>query len=203
MATTLTIALAVVIVVPALVGYWRDPRRGMLALAGTLLGATLADFWAARWGQELAASLGGKPRVLALFTGYGALALGALLIGYGAGELLPPPPARPSLPRRLLGALLGLLNGVLIAGYVLRLAAETDAGFEQELRGVALARLVLDGLPLLFLALAAVLAALILARRMLLLIRQLAARPAPPPQQPTPPAAPPQPSPPKEVQRKG
>jgi hypothetical protein len=172
MTLALTIALAVTIATPALVGYWREPRRGLLALGGTLLGATLASFWAARWGQDMARALGGSPATPTLFISLGLLLAGALLIGYGGGVLLPAAGTRLTLPRRLLGMLLGLLNGVLLAGYALRYAAEASPGFAEELIGVPLAELVRDGLPLLFLGLALVLALLILARRVVLLVRR-------------------------------
>jgi uncharacterized membrane protein required for colicin V production len=181
MALALTIALAVTIAIPALVGYWRDPRRGVLSLAGTLLGATLASFWAARWGQDLARSLGGSESTMTLFISLGLLLAGSLVIGYGSGVLLPPNP-KMSFPRRLLGVLLGLLNGVLLAGYALRYAADSSAGFAEELIGIPLAELVREGLPLLFLGLAVTLAALILARRVVQLLRR-------PPRQPHAPAA--------------
>lgn len=178
MSLALTIALAVTILTPALVGFWRDPRRGVLALAGTLLGATLAGFWAGPWGESMARSVGGEPAVDGLFISLALLLGGALLIGYGAGDLLPPPPAKPTMPRRLLGMLLGLLNGVLLAGYALRYATLSSPAFAEELIGVPLAEAVRDGLPLLFLALAAALALIILARRVVFMLRR--PRPAAP-----------------------
>lgn len=189
MTLALTIALAVTIVTPALVGYWREPRRGVLALAGTLLGATLASFWAARWGAGLAQALGGSPAAMTLFVSLGLLLVGSLLIGYGSGVLLAPQ-GRLAFPRRLLGMLLGLLNGVLLAGYALRYAADSSPAFAEELIGVPLAEAVRDGLPLLFLGLAAALALLILARRAMLLLRRPAAPKAPPASVPAPTPAP-------------
>ncbi len=205
MALALTLAVAVAIFVPALVGYWREPRRGVVALAGTLLGATLADFWAARWGRDLARSLGGDESALTFVLSAALLAASALVIGYGGGVLLPPGRGRPGVPARLLGALLGLLNGGLIAGYTLRYSAAASPGFAAEMRTIPLAEIVHDGLPLFFLGLAAVLATMIIVRRVIQLARRprpqpapaaAAAQPAPPPSRPA--AAPP----PKEVQRK-
>jgi hypothetical protein len=187
MALTLTIAVAVAILVPALVGYWRDPRRGVLSLAGTLLGATLAQFWAARWGAELAGS-GVDAGAATFVLSCTLLVASALLIGYGSGVLLPPAPARAPLPRRLLGVLLGLLNGGLLAGYTLRYAAAASPGFAEELLTIPLAEAVHNGLPLFFLGLAVVLAAMIITRRAVQLMRR--PRPATPMAAPvaTPPA---------------
>jgi uncharacterized membrane protein required for colicin V production len=198
MALALTIALAVTIAVPALVGYWRDPRRGLFALAGTLLGATLAGFWAAPWGRAFAEAFDGSEATMTLFISLALLLGGALVIGYGAGVLLPPP-GKTAFPRRLLGVLLGLLNGVLLAGYTLRYAAESSAGFAEELIGIPLAEYIIAGLPLLFLGLALALAAVILARRALQLMRRPKPAPAPDPVQPAAPAPTPAG---KEAQRK-
>lgn len=178
MSLALTIALAVAILTPALVGLWRDARRGVLALAGTLLGDTLAAFWAAPWGEAMSRAVGGEAAVNQLFISLALLLVSSLLIGYGAGDLLPPAPAKQTMPRRLLGALLGLLNGVLLAGYALRYATISSPAFAEELIGVPLAEAVRDGLPLLFLGLAATLAAIILARRLVLLLRRPRAAPA-------------------------
>ena len=54
MALAFTIVIALVLVVLGLVGYIRDLRRGLLALIGTLAGASLVSFWAAPWGLALA-----------------------------------------------------------------------------------------------------------------------------------------------------
>src|SRR5258705_8328703 len=56
MALAFTIVIALVLVVLGLVGYIRDLRRGLLALIGTLAGASLVSFWAAPWGLALAGS---------------------------------------------------------------------------------------------------------------------------------------------------
>src|SRR5262245_5610875 len=57
-AMALKIALGAAVALMAVLGYVgfrRDLRRGVLALAGTLLGAILVGFWGASWGQSLAA----------------------------------------------------------------------------------------------------------------------------------------------------
>src|SRR5215213_2036263 len=64
MALAFTIVIALVLVVLGLVGYIRDLRRGLLALIGTLAGASLVSFWAAQWGQALAGRVGGDPQRL-------------------------------------------------------------------------------------------------------------------------------------------
>src|SRR6185436_19820085 len=55
MALNITIGAALILIVLlGVVGFRRDARRGVLALAGTLLGAIVVGFWAAQWGQALA-----------------------------------------------------------------------------------------------------------------------------------------------------
>ena len=181
MPIALTIAIAVTILVPAFVGYWREPRRGVLALSGTLLGATLADFWAARWAGDIARNTGWEQPTLTFVISATLLITSALLIGYGSGVLLPPATHTP-VPRRLLGALLGLLNGGMLAGYMLRYASASSPGFAEELLTIPLADLVRSALPLFFLGLAVVLALMIVGRRVLQFARRARPRRAPPTQ---------------------
>jgi hypothetical protein len=90
----------------------------------------------------------------------------ALVVGYGGGLLLGHAKERASFSRRLVGALLGLLNGALIIGYVLRFATaqQPESGFATTVRNTLLARVFHDGLPLLFLGIAIVVGVLVLLR---------------------------------------
>jgi uncharacterized membrane protein required for colicin V production len=180
MALVLTVVVTLVLVLLGLVGYWRDPRRGVLALAGTLLGAILVGFWGEPWGQDLAKRFGGDPRALTFAVSSAAFLFAALVVGYGGGTLLGQIKERPSFPRRLAGALLGLINGALIVGYILRFATGTNPSLGETVQGTPLARLFHDGLPLLFLAVTIVTAALVLVRALLLAAGAWRARPAQP-----------------------
>jgi hypothetical protein len=162
----LTIALGTAAVLTALLGYVgfrRDLRRGVMALAGTLLGAILVGFWGDSWGQSLATRLGGSPQRMAFVASSLGFVLTVLIIGYGGGLLLGSQERAP-FPRRLAAALLGILNGALVAAYLLRFGTLADAGFSEEVQAWAPARVLHDGLPLLFLGVAGVAAALVLVR---------------------------------------
>jgi Colicin V production protein len=145
------------------VGFRRDLRRGVMALAGTLLGATLIGFWADSWGQFLVARLGGDPQRMVFVASSLGFLLTVLIVGYGGGLLLGPKERAP-FPRRLAAALLGVLNGALVAAYLLRFGALADGGFREEVQAWQPARLLHDGLPLLFLVVAGVAAVLVLVR---------------------------------------
>ncbi|HEX5692419.1 MAG TPA: CvpA family protein [Roseiflexaceae bacterium] len=149
------------------VGFRRDLRRAVLALAGTLLGATMAGFWAAPWSQSLASRFadGTSPRLLFAVSSLIFL-ICALVVGYGGGSLLGPQ-ERGHVPRRIAGALLGVLNGALWAAYLLRFASADDAGVREVIQSWLPTRVLHDGLPLLFLLVTAVLALLIIVRALI------------------------------------
>jgi hypothetical protein len=85
-----TIIIALVLVVLALVGYIRDLRRGLVALIGTLAGASLVSFWAAPWAQGLAGSfIGGDTQRLIFIVSC------ALLLWSGAGATSSGPTSGP------------------------------------------------------------------------------------------------------------
>src|SRR5215213_5211498 len=97
--------------------------RGLLALIGTLAGASLVSFWAAPWAQALSGSfLGGDTQRLIFIVSCALLLWSALVVGYGGGMLLTRTKDRLPFQQRLAGALLGLLNGVLIVAFLLRFA---------------------------------------------------------------------------------
>ncbi len=150
-----TIIIALVLVVLGLVGYIRDLRRGLLALIGTLAGASLVSFWAAPWAQALAGSfLGGDPQRLIFIVSCALLLWSALVVGYGGGMLLTRVKDRLTFQQRLAGALLGLLNGVLIVAFLLRFAITSQPSLATMIQASPLAKILFDGLPLLFLGLA-------------------------------------------------
>ena len=141
----LDLLLIVVLIMFIPIGLWRGVLREWVALIGIALGLLLANEWAGPWGGDLAAQTGLKPEMGAFIVG-AALFLGAtLLIGYGGGAALP---FRPDLTwtNRLLGALIGLGNGVLILSGMLRLMQRHlfDDQPDSLLLGTALSRFLID-----------------------------------------------------------
>jgi uncharacterized membrane protein required for colicin V production len=120
LAQTFDVLLALVLVMFAPLGLWRGALREWLTLAGVLLGAALAAEWAAPLGDRLAARAGLDPKVAAFTVAALFFALVTLLVGYGIGATLPYR-ADLSWLNRLLGALLGFGNGLLIVGSALRI----------------------------------------------------------------------------------
>ena len=175
MALALTVGISVVLVVLALVGYMRDLRRGTIALLGTLAGAVLVDFWGARWGASLASRLveGDQSRTT-LIVSCLLFLWSALVVGYGGGMLLARPKERP-VGQRMAGALLGLVNGLLIAGFLLRYATEQQAGFATTVKADLLANLINTAMPWLFLGAAAIVTVLVLGRGLMGLLGRSAA----------------------------
>jgi hypothetical protein len=200
MALAFTIIIVLVLAVLGLVGYIRDSRRGLVALIGTLVGALLVDFWAAQWGQGLAGRfVGADPQRMTFIVSCVLLLWGALIVGYGSGMQLARAKEHPSFPQRLAAALLGVLNGVLIVAFLLRFAVASQPAFAATVQASPLARILYDGLPLLFLGAAAISTLVILTRG----IVRFAARRAAPIAPATPPATPPAVSPSTPTQRIG
>jgi uncharacterized membrane protein required for colicin V production len=126
---TLTIVLAATIVVLTLVGLVRGVRRGLLALAGTLLAAVLVELWNERLVEWLRSTLRPEQPALPVFLLITSLFLfTALIVGYGGSVLLPRPDPQAkqaaAIVDRPIGALLGALNGALIGSYLLRYAED-------------------------------------------------------------------------------
>ncbi|HEU5103093.1 MAG TPA: CvpA family protein [Roseiflexaceae bacterium] len=177
MALAFTIVIVLVLVLLGLVGYIRDSRRGLVALIGTLAGALLVDFWAAQWGQALASRfVGADPQRITFVVSCALLLWGVLLIGYGGGMQLARPKERAVFAQRLAAALLGVLNGVLIVAFLLRFAVASQPAFVATIQASPIARLLYDGLPLLFLSAAAISTLVVLARGVVLVATR---RPAP------------------------
>jgi hypothetical protein len=126
---TLTIVLGVVVVLFGLLGLVRGVRRGVVALAGTLLAAVLVDLWREPLALWLRESVGPERPALPTFALVAALfMLTALIVGYGGSVLLPrPDPQAKKISPVLdvpIGGLLGALNGALIVSYLLRYAEQ-------------------------------------------------------------------------------
>jgi len=181
MALAFTIVIALVLVVLGLVGYIRDLRRGLLALIGTLAGVSLVSFWAAPWGLALAGSfVGGDPQRMIFIASCALLLWSALMVGYGGGMLLARAKDRPSFQQRLAGALLGVLNGVLIIAFLLRFAITSQPNLAEVIQASQPAKILFGSLPLLFLGLAVAVTLAVLVRGVVLLATRRAAPPAAP-----------------------
>jgi hypothetical protein len=176
MALGFTIVIALVLTVLGLVGYIRDSRRGLLALIGTLVGAILVDLWAQQWGPGLAARfVGGDVQRLTFILSCLLFLWSALFVGYGGGLLLSRTREHPPFPQRLAGAALGVLNGILIIGFLLRFATVNQSGFAATLPGSPVAQVFHDGLPLLILGATAAITVAVIGRGVALFFGRTAA----------------------------
>ncbi|MEI7768365.1 MAG: CvpA family protein [Chloroflexales bacterium] len=121
----LTVVIAATVGVLGFFGLFRGVRRGLIAVAGTLLGAVLIDLWQARWSEWLRTQMAQLTWATFLLTA-AIFLLVALLVGYGGSLLIPHDPKAkgPGLADRFLGAFIGALNGALIVSYMLRYANE-------------------------------------------------------------------------------
>jgi uncharacterized membrane protein required for colicin V production len=130
-AMVLTIVTAATLGILGLFGLFRGVRRGLIAVAGTLLGAVLIDLWQARWSNWLRTQMEQPAWATFLLTA-AVFLLVALLVGYGGSLLIPRDPKAkgPGLFDRFLGAFVGALNGALIMSYMLRYANQNWPGGE-------------------------------------------------------------------------
>jgi len=135
MTLALTILAGALIALLGLIGLWRDVQRGFLSLVGTVLGVVLVQLWGVTWATWLEQKLSWAPSTAGWVASSLTFLLVALFVGYGSGSLVarPKPLLDSSLkPRgkalaRPAGALLGLLNGALIASVLLLYAREWSA----------------------------------------------------------------------------
>jgi len=119
----LDLPVAVVLIMFIPIGLWRGLLREWVACAGIALGILLAVAAGARWGDGFAQFANMEPQLGRFAVAAGLFLASVLLLGYGGGLALP---YRPDLSwaNRGLGALLGLGNGLLIIGGLLRLMQE-------------------------------------------------------------------------------
>ena len=201
MSVVITVVVVLVLVALTMVGAWRDIRRAVTALAGTLLGALVSASWGDEWATQLVEhALPSNGNTISFVISSGLLVGIALLVGYGAGSFFPPHAGPLSFGQRVLGALLGLLTGVILTGYVLQYAVAGNPGFEALVNESPVTQFVLYGLPYLFLGMALLIAGAVALRALIValwparsaptvaLVGAGAARPAPnaapPPQTP-------------------
>ena len=167
MALALTIVIGLALAVLGLVGYVRDLRRSLLALLGTLVGAILVNFSGDQWGAGLASRfVNADVQRITFYVNCAVFLWSALVVGYGGGILLNRAKDRP-FQQRLTSALLGLINGVLIVGFLLRFATAKQPSFAPMIQADPLAKLIHDGMPLLFLAVVALVTIIVIVRAVL------------------------------------
>lgn len=141
----LDLPVAVVLIMFIPIGLWRGALREWVACAGIALGTLLADVAGTRWGEGFAKLANMDPKLGGFTVATGFFLVATLLIGYGGGVTLP---YRPDLSwlNRGLGALLGLGNGFLVIGGLLRLMQERlfDGRSNSPLHTAALAAFLID-----------------------------------------------------------
>ena len=152
MSLVITIIIGGALVLLALLGAWRGVQRGALAFGATLLGIVLADLWGARLGEWLvvqfeAESAGATAIMSALL-----LLFTSLVGGYGGALLLSRAPTLVHWSKRMTGAILGLLNAIVLLGYLLRFAAQSNPNTTELIASSQAGRVLHDGLPSFFLA---------------------------------------------------
>jgi hypothetical protein len=180
MGLALTVVIGLVLAVLGFVGYVRDLRRSLLALLGTLVGAILVNFWGDQWGASLASRfVNADVQRITFYVNCAVFLWSALVVGYGGGILLNRIKDR-SFQQRLTSALLGLINGVLIVGFLLRFASAKQPSFAPVIEANPLAKIIHDGMPLLFLAVAGLVTIMIIIRGVFGLVSRGVTPPPPP-----------------------
>src|SRR5512145_1367088 len=165
MSLAILIGATIVLFVLGLLGYWRDIRHSVTALTGTLLGAVQVEFWGEIWGQDLARRLGNSDVAGVTFVVSSSIfLLTALIVGYGSSLFIYQTEEPSTFTHRLVGVLLGLLNGIVIIGYVLRFATSKNSGFAAIVHNTPLAREIHNSLPSLLLAVTLIIAISVVVR---------------------------------------
>lgn len=100
------------------VGYWRGLHREIFATAGVLTGAQLGAAWARPWGSDLADLVGARVGIGQFAVSAALLIGGIVLLGYGGAAAAGTADA--SRRSRIAGALLAVVNGILLAAFLLR-----------------------------------------------------------------------------------
>lgn len=167
MSLPIGIVIALLLLVLLLIGARRDLRRGVMALGGTLLGAILSGFWGGPLGMALAVRADIDPALAVLIADVSLLLVAALLIGYGGAVLLSANWEAVGWSERFVGGMLGLLNGIILTGYLLRFATQASPSFAASVATTWIARIIHDGLPLLWLTITLAAAAAVIGKSLL------------------------------------
>lgn len=202
MDVVLTIVIGVLLLAISALGWRRGLDSGLLALIGTLLGAALVDLWYSTLGNWFR---GWFPEhsdmpvwivasvvflLVSLIVGYGSSLLlfkqpVAIFVGYGSVRPLPNQPDEDDFPEpdirdRVMGGLLGLLNGALIVSYLLRYTTVilNDERFNIIIQTSLVARLLLQWLPWFMLTVVLVVSVAVLLRLIIRFVYTRRANPA-------------------------
>lgn len=122
-----TIGISVLLALLGIWGLFRGVQLGAMSLVGTLLAVVVVDLWNVAWIYWLDRLFRVSPISYWHF-GAASLAFVAVVffVGYGSGVLLPAGavPKKKSIVDRLFGGLLGVVNGALIAAFLIHYAYE-------------------------------------------------------------------------------
>ncbi len=182
---------AFLLILPGIWGIRHGIGSSLFALTGTLLAAVLVTLWGS-WIRERTGSNDGMGMGLAAISGV-FLAI-AFIVGYGGNAVFTrPPKPGPSgepapLKNRVLGGLLGVLNGLLIFSFLLRYAVDLGNPDISAVVGAASVLwlwIVYTWLPWYILAVSVIVSIWIIARLLVRLIRNLTIRQPASTQRPT------------------
>jgi len=131
----------------ALIGFLRGVQREVFATAAILGGWAMASAWTDRWADDLADLIAISQTTAGFVITIGLLIGSLFILGWGAGSAVGAPPR--SIGQRVAGAILGAINGVLLASYALDTyrAYLADADGRAFLDATRVARTVLDERP--------------------------------------------------------
>ncbi len=110
--------LFVIAVLFLAIGFRRGVVREVFVTAGVLAGVLLSTYWSRPWGIDFADFFGVSTQTGQYLVSTGFIVGTLFLLGYGAAFAMDLDDGMPS--RRVTGALLGLINGVLLFGFLLR-----------------------------------------------------------------------------------
>lgn len=155
MTLALTIGSVVLVLLGLIMGAWRGTRLSLLALTATLLGFIVSSYWGDAWATQLSEQYSFDARAFS-FALSTALLLGpALIIGYAGANLLTKATVLKPV-QRLAGAMLGILNGVVQAGFLLRYASNLYPDLLKELKTLPVMGWLHEGPPIIALTVATI-----------------------------------------------
>lgn len=120
--TVYIVVISVVLLATTVWGWFRGMHFGLLTLIGTIFSAAVVNLWQRPLVEFVEQYL--SDNLYAWVAVSLSFLLMVLIVGYGSYLLIPKTTEVPDLDARikLMGALVGLLNGALVVGYVLRYA---------------------------------------------------------------------------------
>lgn len=147
--------IVLIVLMLAAIGYHRGGMRELCTAVGILFGSRLADAWAGRWGSWLSDQVDiseGSARFIVWVT---VVALATIICGYGTSLAFF---SRPGPGGRLYGALLGMLNSVVLVSFVLDAMRRYlhDGALPEVVEKSHVARIIVEQLGWILLGIAAV-----------------------------------------------